>query len=197
MWRELLALVASGLALVQVVPYLISIIRRRTKVSLTSYLIWAAVEVQGAAAYVLMNGAAPATWPRIAFSLTGLCVLILALRLGQRAPVTTFEKVSLVVAVVAGVVWAVSRSPLVSLYVSVLVSVIAYGTTLRKLHAMPGTEDPTSWALTSAASALNVAVLTSLAPNASAIPVVSLAGSGAVVALIWWQTRTKSRVPVT
>lgn len=184
-WREVLGAVATLLALTQVVPYVASILRGRTRPSLTSYLIWAAVECLGAAAYVATLGlSAAGTWPRIAFAATGVTVLILAIRKGRHTPVTKFEVASIVAASAGALTWLLFDTPLVSLLVSAAVSAIAYSATIRKLWQHPDSEAPAAWVMTSVASLLNVAVLTTATLDVLLPILVTLIGSSVITTLI-------------
>ncbi|WP_426624541.1 hypothetical protein ACPPVW_18625 [Leifsonia sp. McL0607] len=183
-WREALAVFATLLALTQVVPYVVSILRGRTRPSLTSYLIWAAVECLGAAAYVATLGPVAATWPRIAFAASGVTVLVLAIRRGRHTPVTKFEVASIVAAASGATAWLVFNTPMVSLLVSGAVSAIAYSTTIRKLWHHPGTEDVAAWVMTSAASVLNVVILTTVSADVLLPILVTLVGSAVITVLI-------------
>lgn len=189
MWREALGALAVILALVQVIPYIVSILRGRTRPSMTSYLIWATVAVLEAAAYVATVGFTPAAWPRIAFAVTGLSVLVLALGKGRRTPFTRFEAWALVAALAGGAIWLIFGTPLASMLVSAGVGTIAYATTIRKLIAHPGTEDLTAWLLTTIAGVLNLVVLMTISIPVLLPMVVTVAGSGIVVVLVLAQRR--------
>lgn len=191
MWREVVGGVATVLALAQVIPYLVSILRGRTRPSLTSYLIWAAIECLGAAAAVATLGLAPASWPRVAFAITGLLVLALTIRHGHHTPVTRFELASLAAAAVGAACWMLLGTPVVSLLAATGVSGIAYATTIRKQFTHPGTENRAAWVMTSIAAALNLIILTN--PTAAALPMlVTLAGSATVTALTYRPSQTRA-----
>lgn len=192
-WRSVLGLIATALALVQILPYVISILRGRTRPSLSSYIIWATVQILEAAAFIATIGLAPAAWPRIAFAATGLTVLLLAMGYGRHTPWTSFEYIALGSAAAGGLIWLIFGTPLATLLVSAGVSTIAYITTIRKLRLHPGTEDLLAWLLTAVASLLNVIVLTTLSPAIILPPAISLIGAAAIVWLIIFPSKAPAQ----
>lgn len=192
-WRDVLGFIATLLALVQAVPYIVSILRGRTRPSATSYLLWASVAALEAGAYVSVLGFTPAAWPRIAFALTGITILILSLSKGRRTSFTAFEAWSLVAAGLGGVVWLVFNAPIASMLVSAGVVGLAYATTIRKLVAHPGTEDITAWGLTTVSGVLNIIVLTTFSVPVLLPLLVTVGGAG----IVTWLAAAHRRKPET
>lgn len=186
-WREILGSLAVLLALAQVIPYVMSILRGHTRPSVTSYLIWASISILEAAAYVATVGFTPTAWPRVAFAATSLTVLMLALGKGRRTPFTRFEAWALVAAAIGGAIWLAFGTPLASMLVSAAVVAIAYATTIRKLVTSPGTEDLTAWLLTAIAGGLNLIILTTLSIPVLLPLLVTLVGAGIIVTILLTQ----------
>ncbi len=179
--HTLLGQIAGCMALVQIIPYLVSILRGHTKPERASYLIWFIVDVIGISSYISV-GARTTIWTGLIFTFTGLLVFLLSIKCGVGG-FSTFDVSCLLLALAGIGVWIASDSAVLALYFMTFVKFIGYLPTIRKAYFLPGTENTFSWALTAGASVLNLFALTTLQPRI-AVPVVCSATLQALVAYL-------------
>jgi hypothetical protein len=159
--KILLGQIAGILVLVQIVPYVVSILRGNTKPERTSYLIWLIVEIIGAISYVSI-GATTTKWTVIAFCFTALLVFLLSIKYGVGG-FSAFDIGCFLLALSGVVLWGASSNALLALYFITFVKAIAYLPTIKKVYFTPHTENTASWVLTASASVLNLFALNTLA----------------------------------
>lgn len=155
--------IAGCIALFQIIPYVVSILRGHTKPERTSYLIWLIVDVVGVLSYIYA-GATTTIWTGIVFCLTALLIFILSLKYGVGG-FSKFDIGCFLLALVGIGVWIVSKDAILALYFITLVNFIGYLPTIKKVYFLPKTENTLSWTLAALASTLNLFALTSLQPH--------------------------------
>lgn len=159
----LIGQIAGLLALVQIIPYVISIIRRRTKPERTSFLIWFIVDLIGIISYISV-GASTTIWTGLVFTLTGLLVFILSIKYGVGG-FSTFDKVCFLLALVGIAILVGAGNALVALYFTTFVKFMGYLPTIKKAYFLPKTENTLSWTMCASASVLNLFALTTVQPQ--------------------------------
>jgi len=152
--------IAGFIALISVVPYLISIVQGRTKPERASYLIWFIVDIISIASYISV-GARTTIWTGLVLTFTGSLVLILSIKHGIGG-FSKFDLTCLLLALIGIVVWVGSKDAVLALYFVTFVNFIGYLPTIKKAYFLPKTENTLSWALVAGASTLNLVALTSL-----------------------------------
>jgi hypothetical protein len=152
--------IAGLLALVQIVPYLVSIVRGHTKPERTSYLIWLIVDVICIASYISV-GATTTVWTGLVFTLTGLLVFVLSIKYGIGG-FSKFDISCFICALLGAVVWVSTKDAILALYFVTFVKFIGYLPTIKKAYFLPKTENTLSWTLSASACVLNLFALTSL-----------------------------------
>jgi hypothetical protein len=167
--HALIGQVAGVLAIIQVIPYLISIFRGHTKPERMTYFIWFVVDTLSIASYIAV-GARTTIWVGLVYVMTGLTIFLLSLRYGMGG----FSKLDiccLALALAGAAIWLRTDSALLALCCSTLAAKIGYLPTIKKAYFYPETENTLSWALTAITSTLNIFALTTLAPVIS-VPVI-------------------------
>ena len=180
--QALLGQVAAFLAIIQIIPYIRSILRGETKPSRTSYAIWLAVELVLVTSYFSV-GATTTKWMYVIIFLNSLVLFLLSLKYGMKG----FHKVdlvSIVFAVAAIVAWVSTDNPTLAVYLCTAASFFGYIPTERKSYSFPRTENKLSWGLYVFAAFLNVCALTTLSPEIALPPIVSFVMSGLVFLLL-------------
>jgi hypothetical protein len=120
--KELFALIGALLAAVSTIPYLIDIVRRKTKPNIVTWLTWTMLTtIAGSAALV-------AGQPKTAIFLYGnsLCtglVVILGLRYGT-AKFSRFDSMCQISAILGLVLWLIFNSPTVGIVVSLVIDFV-------------------------------------------------------------------------
>lgn len=173
---------AAILAVVQIIPYIRSILKGETKPSRASYGIWLCVELVLVASY-FASGASTTKWMFIVIFLNSLVLFLLSLKYGMKG----FHKIdlaSIIFALVAIVAWVATENPALAVYLCAAASFFGYIPTERKSYVAPQTENTFSWGLYVLAALLNVCALTTLAPEIALPPIISLVMSASVYLLL-------------
>lgn len=164
----LIGQLAGILAIVQVIPYVVSILRGHTKPERMTYFIWFVVDAISATSYIAV-GARTTIWVGLAYVFTGLTILLLSLKYGMGG-FSHLDVICLLLAITGIVVWVKTDSALLALCFSTFASKIGYLPTIKKAYFYPDTENTFSWTMTSLTSVLNIFALATLAPTI-AVPV--------------------------
>jgi hypothetical protein len=175
----LIGQIAGVLAVVQVIPYLVSIFRGHTKPERMTYFIWFIVDALSIASYIAV-GARTTIWVGLVYVLTGFTIFLLSLRYGMGG-FSKLDIVCLLLALTGIVIWLTTDSALLALCFSTFAANVGYLPTVKKAYFYPETENTLSWALTSFTSILNIFALTTVAP-AIVIPILLGAVSPTIVA---------------
>ena len=176
-----LGLLAGALALIQVVPYVVSIHRGQTRPNRATYAIWSTINVVYLASYVAA-GARATAWAMLAFTLSGLVVFVLSLRYGMGG-LRRFDLVCLGLAATAIALWVWTKDPATAVYASLAASTLGFLPTIKKTRTRPETENALSWGLTVAAATVNLFALANQEPAIALPPFAAWIGDAVVFSL--------------
>lgn len=154
--------IAGILAVLQVVPYLVSIFHGHTKPERMTYFIWFIVDAISIASYIAV-GARTTIWVGLVYVMSGLIIFLLSLRYGMGG-FSKLDIICLLLAVAGIVVWVTASSALLALCFSTFAAKIGYLPTIKKAYFYPETENTLSWTMTAFTSILNLFALTTLSP---------------------------------
>lgn len=131
-------ILATLIALVSYIPYFRNIFRGKTKPHAFSWLIWGIVTGIAFFAQILNNGG-PGAW--VTGFTTFICgaIFILALFKGYRK-IAILDWICLILALIAIVIWIVTKNPLLSVILATLIDLIAFIPTVRKSYIEPYSE---------------------------------------------------------
>lgn len=159
--------IAGVLAFLGYIPYLLSIVRRKTLPNPATWWIWTIMGGILFASYYL-EGNREAIWVPFSYFIGPTVTGILSLKYG-RNEFGSFEKYCLGGAAFSLILWQVS-GPVVALTMLIMIDLIAIAPTLRKTYFKPDSEDPLAWSIFWIANTLNLyVVLASEAPTYAAI----------------------------
>jgi hypothetical protein len=181
MSHALIGQVAGVLAIVQVIPYIVSIFRGHTKPERMTYFIWFVVDALAISSYIAV-GARTTIWVGLVYVITGLLIFLLSLKYGMGG----FNKLDILCLVSAAtgiVIWVTTDSALLALCFSTFAGTIGYLPTIKKAYLYPETENTLSWTICSFTSVLNIFALATFAPAIS-VPVLLGAISPTIVAYL-------------
>ena len=182
MSQQVIGLVAGSLAFLQLIPYLISILRGNTRPERATYAIWSLVNIIIVSSYITA-GATTTIWVGLAYAVSQIIVFLLSFKYGIGG-LNRFDIICLLLALGGAGVWIASSDPLIALYFCIAVKALGLAPTLRKVYYRPNTENALSWSMCAAASILNIFALSSFAPHIALLPVYALIGDGAVAFLV-------------
>lgn len=180
--HALLGQIAGMMAIVQVIPYLVSILRGHTRPERTTYFIWLILEGVTVSSYIAA-GARTTIWTGIAYTFTALIIFILSIKRGMGG-FSAFDIICFLMAMTGIALWLSTDNAVLTLYFSTFVSFVAYLPTIKKAYFLPGTENTLSWVMTFCTALVNVCALTTLKPSIALPPVVGVFTSGTVAYLL-------------
>lgn len=173
---------ATFLAIIQVIPYILSIFKGRTKPSRSSYTIWLANESVLVLSY-LASGASTTLGLYIILLFNSLLIFILSLKYGVGG-LKPMDLVCMSFATLAIILWVTTNNASLAVYACLASSIIGYIPTIKKSYNKPQTEDKLSWVLYVLATLFNVFAINSLNPAIFLPPLLSLVMSATVLFLL-------------
>lgn len=147
--------IAGVLSLAGFIPYVIAILRGRTRPSLATWIIWTVVSVMLFASY-RASGAEATLWAPLSFVIGPVCVVLISLGRGTSVWTRT-DRLCLAASGATIIFWAVTGSPLVALFLNILVDCVGAIPTIRNTWIDGDAEDATAWSLFCAGAACNLA----------------------------------------
>lgn len=138
--KEYIALVASILAVIGNVPYLLDIFHKRVKPHPYTWFIWTIVS--GVIFFgQVAKGAGVGAIPTGASEIFTLIIFIYSLQYGFKNIVRT-DTYFLIAALLGLIPWILTKDPTISVIIVVSIDLIAFIPTLRKTYLHPETETP-------------------------------------------------------
>ena len=148
--------IAGVLAFLGYIPYLLSIVKRKTLPNPATWWIWTIMGGILFASYYL-EGNREAIWVPLSYFIGPTVTAILSLKYG-RNEFGNFEKYCLGGAAMSLVLWQIS-GPVVARTMLIMIDLIAIAPTLRKTYFKPDSEDPLAWSIIWLANTLNLSVV--------------------------------------
>jgi hypothetical protein len=135
-----LAIVASILAIVGNVPYLIDVFKKRVEPHAYTWFIWSIVSCVIFFGQVA-KGAGIGAIPTAASEVFTILIFFFSLKNGFKH-IRKVDHVFLALALLGLVPWALTKDPTISVIIVVAIDLIAFMPTLRKTYKYPKTETP-------------------------------------------------------
>lgn len=186
----LLGQIAGILAVVQAIPYIIGILRGKTKPARASYAIWSVVQTISAMSYIA-SGATDTKWVPIVLTVSAIVIFVLSFKYGMGG-LSKLDISCLGIAAVAIILWVTTNNPTLAVYASLVASTIAFIPIVKKSYLQPATENTLSWTLYATSVLFNIAALTTLEPVIALPPIVSLLFSGTIAVLLLMPRKRKT-----
>jgi hypothetical protein len=166
--NDLLTLTGATLVVFSAVPYVIDIVRGKTRPNVVSWFTWALIITIGAFA------ALSAHQTRTAIITFGdaaqvVIILLLGLKFGY-AKFSLFDGICQVSAIAGLILWFIFNDPLLAIVVGIVVDLIAALPTYRHSWLQPNEETWQSYAISSLGAAVGLASLTSFTATSLAYP---------------------------
>ena len=185
---DFLGKVAGGVALFAFVPYIISILRGKTKPSFASWFIWTVVGFMIASSYYY-SGADSTIWMAISYFVGPLIVTILSVK-SSDSNLNLLDKTCLFLVGLSVVVWGLSGSPLLALLINIFADFLGAIPTIRKAYKGPASEDRLAWSLYFASSMINLFAVEEWVFSIAVYPIYMFLGVGLTTILVF---KSKSR----
>lgn len=154
---ELLGLTAGVLSIAGYVPYVISILRKKTLPNKATWIIWTIVGGLLAFSYVA-EGDPNTIWLPIGYFVGPLVVAILSFWYGYMEW-TRLDKICLIAAIISVIPWILSSNATATLLINVFIDSTGAIPTLVKTFREPETEDFVAWFIFLVANTLQVVAI--------------------------------------
>lgn len=178
----LIGYIAGAIALIQIIPYIISILRGHTKPERATYAIWSLVNLLTVSSYIAA-GARETIWVGVACTISQLAIFFLSFKYGMGG-FNKFDIFCLVAAAAGIMVWVTTSDPVLALYFNLGIKFLGFLPTLRKAYLFPKTENTLSWIMVGFASTLNLFALTSLRPELAIFPIYAVLADCLIVFIL-------------
>ncbi len=173
--------IAAGiLAMAAYVPYIYSVLKGRTRPNRASWFIWSVLGIIIFASYWSI-GARDTIWFVMPFGMIITALLSVKYGVGGWTP---FDRLCLIGAGAGLLLWWISGIALTALIISIMIDMVGYLPTIRKLWHDQKSEDALAWMMFVAGAALNIFALESWAFELAVVPIYLLVFNSTVLALI-------------
>lgn len=186
--------IAGFIAVIQVIPYFISIFKGDTKPERTTFAIWSLVNIVTVSSYIAV-GATTTIFVPLIFAMTSVIIFLLSLKYGMGG-FNRLDIACLCISLVAIAIWVITSNPLLALYGNLIASTLGFLPTIKKVYYLPKTENTLSWTLSALASVLNLFAITSTKAGIIILPLMSALGGVTVALMLNFPNRRLARYPV-
>ena len=138
--KEIIAIIASVLAVIGNVPYLIDIVKKRVQPHPYTWLVWSMVSCIIFFGQ-LAKGAGVGAIPTAASEIFTIIIFLFSLQYGFKK-IERLDTLFLIIALLGIIPWILSHDPTVSVVIAVSIDLIAFMPTIRKTWRHPNTETP-------------------------------------------------------
>jgi len=140
MTKEILVVVASLLALVGNIPYLLDVVKGRVKPHPYTWFVWTIVSCVVFFGQVA-KGAGIGAIPTAVSEIFTVIIFLFSIKYGFKNPPRA-DKYFLMLALLGLIPWFLTKDPTISIIVVVAIDLIAFVPTLRKTYCFPNSETP-------------------------------------------------------
>ncbi len=185
--REVLAVVAGLIALAAAIPYLIDIIKGKTKPNIVTWVTWSMLTIIGTAAAFAGHE------PRTAYLILGDTVAnILTVGLGLKygiAKFTLFDGLCQIGAVSGLLLWLLFNSPVIAIVMVLAVDFFGLLPTLRHAWIKPQEETWQTFLIITGASILTLLSLNTFSAVSLSYPLYLLSANVSIVIVVIWRRK--------
>jgi len=175
--KTALTIIAISISLVGFVPYIKDSIAGKTKPHIVSWFIWALISFLAFGIQLLNDGGA-GSYINLILGITCTISLIIGLRNGTK-DISKFDILSLLLALVAIVLWLIVKQPLWSIILVSVIDLISFLPTVRKSWNSPWSETLISWELSVLKHVITLFTFQKISLIVLVYPVYALIANGA------------------
>jgi hypothetical protein len=140
-----IAVIGLVLSVINYIPYLLDIFRRKTKPHMFTWCIWGILT--GVAAFgQIADHAGPGAWITLFSACACMLIAVLAIHFGEKN-ITRGDMISFVAALMTIPLWLVTKTPLYSMILVTLIDGLAFYPTIRKSWHKPQEETVSAYAM--------------------------------------------------
>lgn len=146
--KNILSILAVILTFIGYVPYIRSIIQKKTKPHIYSWFVWT---LDGFIIFGLQitHGAGPSSFVAFSAGLLALTVILLTIVHKGKSDITLTDTMFTILALLALGIWLIAKQPLLSAVLIMLVDVLGFVPTIRKSWWKPYSENATFYIVNS------------------------------------------------
>lgn len=180
-----MGIISTLLGLYCTIPYIRSILRRKTKPHQFSWLVF--VIMNGIVAFSqFLAGARASVFISFTFFAGSLVIYILSLKYGTR-DTSKWDRALFSFALITIVIWILTKSNATAIWLTLIIDIAATSMTALKVVKEPHSEDPVPWLIASAAYVFTCLSLADKPLNILYVrPIYGLIGDLALVAFIYY-----------
>lgn len=141
-----LAKVSAIIGLLGYIPYVISVLRKKTVPNPATWWIWSVVGWIAVASYFSAGGT-ETFWLMFSYALGPSTIGLLSFRYGKVSSLEKFDIYCLVISLVSLILWRLTAVPILALLINLGIDITGALPTLRKTYFEPGTEDSLAWSI--------------------------------------------------
>ncbi len=186
--------VAGFVSLVAFIPYILAILRGKTRPNRAIWWIWTVVSLMLGASYY-SSGANHTIWVPVSYNIGSFATAILSIEY-DKGGWTRFDRSCLLGAGVSAVLWWMFSSPLVALLINLFIFFVAALPTIRKAYHEPESADRTAWALFFAGNTANLFAVETWTFAISVYSIYMFLGSGIIATLIFVRRNHKAKAEI-
>ncbi len=143
--KESLGLITIILSIVGHTPYILDTYRKKTKPHVFTWIIWSVVTLVAFFGQFAKGGAA-GSWGTGVTGLMAIIITVLSLR-NKRMDITTSDKIFFGTAIVAILIWFLTKDPTISVMIATFIDACAFLPTIRKTLKKPQSETFATYSL--------------------------------------------------
>lgn len=183
--------VAGILTLASFIPYIVSILRKKTRPNRATWFIWTVVGFMCGASYY-SAGASHTFWVPVSYMIGPFVTFALSLKYGEGGW-TRFDRGCLAIAGASLGLWWMFGSPLIALVINLIIDFMGALPTIRKSYYEPEKEDKTAWAMGFRGNTANLFAVERWSFAIAVYPVYMFIGCGIITALVFFRPRGQKR----
>ena len=165
-----LGILAGVISFLAYIPYIVSIVKKETRPSRSSWWIWSIIGLMIMFSYYSV-GARSTIWVPVVFFLCPLIVAILSLRFGEGQGFNKLDKTCLLGTFISMIPWIILKSAVITLFINILMDFLGFLPTFKKTFLNPIYESKTSWILFFFGSILNMLAIESFTLTIASYPI--------------------------
>ena len=166
-------------------PYIWSVLKKKTRPHIFTWIIWGSVSAIAAAAQYAGN-AGPGAWAAGMSAVFSLATALLALPYGERS-ITRSDWVAFIGGLSAILAWYCTADPLIATILATLIDAMAYYPTFRKSYAKPQEEMVFSYLISNVKHIASMFAMMEYSMTTLLYPTVLFSMNSALIIMLAWR----------
>lgn len=189
--EDLIGIIAAIISLLSYIPYIRSILKKRTTPHLISWIIFTALSI-GAFLGQWFNGAEAGSFVTASMVITNMAVLLLALKFGEPTIYKT-DYACLIGAILIIPCWFYTHNDALAMFLITAVTYLGFLPVLRKIWTKPSSEHLSIYAVSLLKFSLGLIAIEHYNFETSFYPAALIAINLFLIALVWARKKVSKR----